>query len=149
MRHQHPPHARCHGFTLLEVTIAVAVLGIALTALHYGQAQSIRAQARTQNVTLGTMKAMERLEEILTVDRFELPRPGESQEEAFPEPYERFRWILRVDENAYLPERIQDLTLTVTWADPDAEPRRRRSRGADEGPGSESLEICLYLVNLQ
>ena len=30
------------GFTLLEVMVAVAILGIAMTTIHYGQAQSIR-----------------------------------------------------------------------------------------------------------
>ena len=29
-----------------------SLIGIAMTTIHYGQAQSLRAQARTQNVTL-------------------------------------------------------------------------------------------------
>ncbi len=133
------------GFTLLEVMVAVAILGIAMTTIHYGQAQSLRAQARTQNVTLATMKAMEKMDEVLTVGRFELPAVGDSEEGVFEPPYEFLHWTLRVEENAILPEMIKDIHLTVSW---DAEPEGRRRSSPTKGSGGSSVTVCLYVAVL-
>ncbi len=126
--------------------VAVAILGIAMTTIHYGQAQSLRAQARTQNVTLATMKAMEKMDEVLTVGRFELPAVGSSEEGVFDPPYEFLHWTLRVEENEFLPQMIRDIHLTVTW-DTGQEGRARTSRA--EGRGGNSLKVCMYLATLQ
>lgn len=133
------------GFTLLEVMVAVAILGIAMTTIHYGQAQSLRAQARTQNVTLATMKAMEKMDEVLTVRRFELPAVGGSEEGVFEPPYEFLHWALRVEENAILPEMIRDIHLTVSW---DSEPEGRGRSSLTRGNGGSSVSVCLYLATL-
>jgi len=133
------------GFTLLEVMVAVAILGIAMTTIHYGQAQSLRAQARTQNVTLATMKAMEKMDEVVTVGRFELPGIGSSEEGVFDPPYEFLHWTLRVEENAILPEMIKDIHLTVSW---DTETEGRRRSSSTEGSGGSSIEVCMYLAVL-
>ncbi len=135
--------ARAGGFTLLEVMVAVAVLGIAMTALHYGQAQSIRAQARTQNVTLATLLAMEKMDDLLTRDRAELPRPGDSQEGTFEPPYDFFHWTVRAEENAMVPELIKDIHLTISW---DVGPEGKSGRPGSDGGGGNSLEVCLYVT---
>jgi general secretion pathway protein I len=136
---------KCGGFTLLEVMVAVAILGIAMTTIHYGQAQSLRAQARTQNVTLATMKAMEKMDEVLTVGRFELPGIGDSEDGVFDPPYDFLHWTLRVEENAVLPEMIKDIHLTVYW---DTQPEESaRSSHTKEGGGS-SVSVCLYVAVL-
>jgi general secretion pathway protein I len=142
---KHPTTGLSGGFTLLEVMVAVAILGIAMTTIHYGQAQSLRAQARTQNVTLATMKAMEKMDEVVTVGRFELPGIGSSEEGVFDPPYEFLHWILRVEENAILPEMIKDIHLTVWW---DTEPEGRGRSSDTEGSGGSSIEVCLYLAVL-
>ncbi len=135
----------CHGFTLLEVMVAVAVLGIAMTTILYGQAQSLRAQARSQNVTLATMMAMQKLEEVLTVGRTELPGVGESEEGLFDPPYDFLHWTLRVEENELLPEMIRDVHLTVYWnADSEGQSSFLRTKET----GGNSLEVCLYVANL-
>ena len=133
------------GFTLLEVMVAVAILGIAMTTIHHGQAQSLRAQARSQNVTLATMKAMEKMDEVLTVGRFELPAVGSSEEGVFDPPYEFLHWTLRVEQNEILPEMIRDIHLTVSW-DTEQEGRSRSSR--PQGSGGSSLTVCMYLATL-
>ena len=130
---------------MLEVMVAVAILGIAMTTIHYGQAQSLRAQARTQNVTLATMKAMEKMDEVITVGRFDLPGVGSSEEGVFDPPYEFLHWVLRVEENAILPDMIKDIHLTVWW---DTEPEERRRSSDTEGKGGSSVEVCLYLAAL-
>ncbi len=133
------------GFTLLEVMVAVAILGIAMTTIHYGQAQSIRAQARSQNVTLATMKAMEKLDEVLTTKRFELPGVGESEEGVFDPPYDFLHWTLRVEENAFVPEMIKDVYLTVSW---DTEEEDRPSRSNRKDAGGRELTVCMYVAAL-
>lgn len=133
------------GFTLLEVMVAVAILGIAMTTIHYGQAQSIRAQARSQNVTLATMKAMEKLDEVLTTKRFELPGVGESEEGVFDPPYDFLHWTLRVEENAFVPEMIKDVYLTVSW---DTEEDDRPSRSHRKESGGRELTVCMYVAAL-
>lgn len=143
---QEPGRRSAAGFTLLEVMVAVAILGIAMTTIHYGQAQSLRAQARTQNVTLATMKAMEKMDEVLTVGRFELPAVGSSEEGVFEAPYEFLSWTLRVEENAILPEMIKDIHLTISW-DTGQEGRSRSSRSEDSG--GNSVKVCLYVATLQ
>jgi type II secretory pathway pseudopilin PulG len=125
--------------------VAVAILGIAMTTIHYGQAQSIRAQARTQNVTLATMKAMEKMDEILTKGRFELPGIGESEEGVFEPPYDFLRWSLRVEENAIVPEQIKDVYLTISW-DTQDEDNERRSK--ESSAGGKKLVICTYVAAL-
>lgn len=138
--------SRSAGFTLLEIMVAVAILGIAMTTIHYGQAQSLRAQARTQNVTLATMKAMEKMDEVLTVGRFELPAVGSSEEGVFEPPYEFLHWTLWVEENEILPEMIRDVHLTISW-DTEQEGRSRSSR--DKQRGGNSLTVCMYVATLQ
>ena len=133
------------GFTLLEVMVAVAILGIAMTTIHYGQAQALRAQGRTQNVTLATMKAMEKMDEVLTVGRFELPAVGASEDGVFDPPYDFLHWTLRVEENAVLPEMIKDIHLTVSW---DTEPEERRRSSRTQGSGGSSVAVCLYITML-
>ncbi len=133
------------GFTLLEVMVAVAILGIAMTTILYGQAQALRAQARTQNVTLATMKAMEKMNEVITVGRFELPGVGESEEGAFDPPYDYLHWTLRVEENDILPEMIKDVYLTVSW---DTGSTRRPRDSRTKGSGGGSVEVCMYLATL-
>ena len=111
-----PPKSSRKGFTLLEVMVAVAVLGIAMTAIHYGQAQSIRAQARSQNVTLAAMKAMEKMEEILIAEELtDGILEGEFED--------GFRWKAEIllpepdeeGEDAELPFKTFSIWVDIIW----------------------------------
>jgi len=61
------------GFTLLEVTLAVAILGLALTSIFASEAGAIRTGARAQHMTDATFLArckMGEIEECMTVEGF-------------------------------------------------------------------------------
>jgi prepilin-type N-terminal cleavage/methylation domain-containing protein len=139
------PHVSRGGFTLLEVMVSVAVLGIALTALLYGQAQAIRGQARTQNTTLATLKAME-LADWALMFRNELPMPGDSKEVPFDPPFDFLHGTIRVEQNELLPG-VSEVFIAVSW---DAGGDRRPSRRgvSDTGEGPLKVEICFYVTAL-
>lgn len=70
-----PPSRRglLRAFTLLEVMVAVAILGIALTAIFGSEAGAIRAGARARHITTATLLArckMAEIEEQLMVEGF-------------------------------------------------------------------------------
>jgi general secretion pathway protein I len=59
------PHRELFGaFTLLEVMVAVAILGIALTAIFSSEAGAIRAGARARHITTATLLARCKMGEI-------------------------------------------------------------------------------------
>ena len=134
------------GFTLLEVMAAVVILGIAVTPLLYGQAQAIRAQARTQNTTLATLKAMEVADWALMF-RNELPMPGQSMEVPIDPPFDFLQATVRVEQNELVPA-VSEVYVAVSWETGDA--RRPTDRGrADTGDTTMRVEICFYVTALQ
>ena len=134
------------GFTLLEVMVAVTVLGITLTSLLYGQAQAIRAQARTQNVTLATIKAMEVADQALMY-RSDLPMAGESKEVEFQPPFDFLQGTLRVEQNEMVPG-VLEVYITISWGESSEKKGAGRS---DSGTvqGARELGICFYVTSLQ
>lgn len=74
-------HSR--GFTLLEVLVAVAILGVALTALLALHAGNIRLTAEAQDFTTATMLAS-RLAALVKAEDY--PRVG-TEEGTFSEEY--------------------------------------------------------------
>jgi len=140
------------GFTLLEVMVAVAILGIAMVAIHHAQAQGIRAMARTKNMTLGTMLAWEKMNDILITIRNDFPRAGEERNGDFEVPYEHFHWVLRVEENPSIPEAFREklplLHLTVFWE--SEQPRGPESRSSSPGQarGGQKVEVWACVARL-
>jgi prepilin-type N-terminal cleavage/methylation domain-containing protein len=141
-----PRGNRASGFTLIEVMVAVTVLGITLTSLLYGQAQAIRAQARTQNVTLATLKAMELADQALMY-RSELPMAGESKEVEFDPPFDFLQGRVRVEQNEMVPG-VSEVYITVSW-DPGSVKQDSRQSASGETQGSRELGICFYVTSLQ
>jgi len=136
-----------HGFTLLEVMVAVTVLGIAMTAILYGQAQGIRAQARIQDVTLATIKAKELLVHYLGAGRSEIPRSGDSLEITLDPPFDYLKGTLLAEEDPAYPG-VLVLTLTVSWPGPRQDREDTFSTTTGQG-GGKSLQACFYVANLQ
>jgi general secretion pathway protein I len=131
------------GFTLIEVLIALAVLGIALVVLLHCQLVSIMLSDRAGQLTRATLLAETRIAERLAAG---YPEPGveEGTEEGDGAP---MRWTVRVApvEPADLPEaapaeaELRSLRVEVTWRDGRDERRvtlstyvAPRERGGDE-----------------
>lgn len=97
------------GFTLLEVMIAVAFIGIALIALlalHHTDMQSV---IRGQDLTRASMLAQALMSQA-ELERF--PPPGQSHgdfSQLFPGAYPNFRWQRAVEQSPLFPtiERVR------------------------------------------
>lgn len=107
------PDARS-GFTLLEVIIAVAIIGSSLAILLGAVNKNLILASQSKNLSIASFLAQQKLGEI-EIEGF--PEVG-AEEGAFEESPE-FRWYMRV-----LPYNIEQLgteirivILTITWND--------------------------------
>jgi len=136
------------GFTMLEVMIAVAFIGIALLALLSLHHSNLRSVIRGQDLTKAAMLA----QSIMTqaeVERF--PEPGSTQgnfSSAYPGQYPNFRWARSVDQSPLFPDvrrvrvRIsygpgfhRVFTLTEFMHNPNPIPPQTPAGGQQPSPG--------------
>jgi len=61
-------NCREKGFTLVEVLIAVMVLGISFLAMYQMQAMAVRGNETGNQVTIATMLAQDKMEEIVNTN---------------------------------------------------------------------------------
>ena len=99
------------GFTLLEVMIALAIIGIALVTLIGLETRTIQLAERQQRVTQATLLAQEKMTEIETGSQT-LSVLGE-REASFASPFELYRWSIATEPTP-LPS-IEMVTVTVAW----------------------------------
>lgn len=103
------PH--CAGFTLLEVMVALAIVGIVMVAMLGLIQRNILLNEHLQQMTRATLLAKQRMAEIeggMSADNTQLQ--GE-----FAAPDEEFRWQM-----TYTPTPIigvQQVDLEVLWGD--------------------------------
>ena len=138
------------AFTLLEVMIAVAFIGIALLALlslHHTDLQSV---IRAQNLTRAAMLAQAVMTEA-EMERF--PQPGTTSGDfsrMYPGLYPDFRWERQVDQSPLFPEvrrvRVRVLygpglhrsfDLTEFMHNPIPPPRPAGLQGQSQGVNSD------------
>lgn len=81
---------RQYGFTLLEVLVATAVLGIAVAALLGGLVDSLRVSGRVADYDRVTLAAKQKMEELLVTSTLPRFRPIEGRFDATS------GWIARV-----------------------------------------------------
>lgn len=104
------------GFTLLEVMIAIAILGVALTVILQLFAQGLDSAERSGEYSKAVLYAKEKMEELIAMD--DLAEGEESGE--FDDVY---RWHSEIkpaeleDEEGYqyFPMKILELTVRVSW----------------------------------
>ena len=105
--------SRDNGFTLLEVMIALAIVGIALVTLIGLETRTIQLAERQQRVTQATLLAQEKMTEIETGGQT-ISGVGE-REGLFDSPFELYRWTIDLEPTP-LPA-IEMVTVTVAWGD--------------------------------
>ncbi len=102
---------RDNGFTLLEVMIALAIIGIALVTLIGLETRTVQLAERQQRVTQATLLAQGKMTEIEVGSQSLTGLSG--NEGLFESPFELYRWSL-VREATPLPG-IEMVTVSVVW----------------------------------
>ena len=102
---------RDNGFTLLEVMIALAIIGIALVTLIGLETRTVQLAERQQRVTQATLLAQGKMTEIEVGSQSLTGLSG--NEGLFESPFELYRWSL-VREATPLPG-IEMVTVSVAW----------------------------------
>ena len=105
-------NGRENGFTLVEVLIAVMVLAIAFLAMYQMQAMAVRGNETANQVTIATMLAQDKMEEIKNtnyddVTNLNFPTENYGMVPNFPQ----FRREVAVTENG----RVKTVRVTVLW----------------------------------
>jgi type II secretion system protein I len=95
---------RARAFTLLEVMVAIAILGIALTGLLGLQHQSMQSVIRAQQSTHASMLAQAVMTEA-ELERFpDLGHTTGDFESSFPGEFRDFRWEREVAASGMFPD---------------------------------------------
>ena len=95
------------GFTLLEVLIALALLGGALVTLELVASTAAWRQASRENETLALGLAQETIERALVA-------PGQEAETSFESPFERFSREVTVTPWDGRPD-LDEVVVTIRW----------------------------------
>ena len=109
-RRQSRPAAQA-GFTLLEVVIAVAILGVSLTVLLQSQAASLNNAGRSRDLTVATLLArgkMIDIEKHLFHDGFQMStedEEGDFTDEGHPD----YKWHTRISEVEFDLSKLMDV----------------------------------------
>lgn len=107
-------HGTAGGFTLLEVLVAVAILGLSVVGWLAAYGSEFRALSRAAEVSTATALAQERLEtiEVMAPDR--LPNlPDSLRGGTFPKPLDQYRWEAKA--RAVSGRSLAAVTVTVVW----------------------------------
>ncbi len=112
----HVPKGRgeLRGFTLLEVMVAIAILGTALVSLLSLHHQSMQSVIRAQDMTRASMLAQAVMTEA-ELERF--PDLGTSRgdfQSSFPGQFQDFRWERIVEASANFPD-VREVKIFVRY----------------------------------
>ena len=96
------------GFTLLELLVSMAILGIVLPGVLFAFTTSSRSRAASEGETTAAFLALDRMAEL---EAQGVPEPGQSEGEF--ETGARYRW--RVDVMPAELDGLYDVTVWVFW----------------------------------
>lgn len=106
---------RTGGFTLLEVMVAVAIVGLAVVAWLSAYGSELRALSRAAEVSAATALAEDRLETIELMAPERLPNlPDSLRQGTFPEPLSQYRWDAKA--RTVAGRDLAEVSVIVTWA---------------------------------
>ncbi len=100
------------GFTLLEILVALVVLGVALTALLQLEALGVRLRSQAQELTLATFLAQAKMTDVELDALKQFPEPGTTSGD-FGEAYPGYRWEVIVSETPY--PMVREVRVRVLW----------------------------------
>lgn len=120
------PHINRDGFTLIEIMIALAVLGISLTVLLGLRNRDIALSAYSGHMTEATLLARQRISEVSFAG---FPDLG-AREGDFGEDHPNYKWKEEVKQTPY--DVVRELNLEVLWT---------------EGGREESVRFTTFLFN--
>jgi len=106
------------GFTLLEITVAMAIIAIALTAMLSSQSQSLSLANEAKFSTTASLLAQSKMAEFETVKPEDLGSGSGDFGEDFPNYY----WEMNVSditipEAEKSSEYLKQLDLKISWGD--------------------------------
>ena len=105
---------RAPGFTLLEVMVAIAILGIALLGLLGLHHQSLQSVIRAQQSTRASMLAQAVMTEA-ELERYpDLGRSSGDFESSFPGEFPDFRWEREVEASGMFPD-VRKVKVVVLY----------------------------------
>jgi prepilin-type N-terminal cleavage/methylation domain-containing protein len=104
-----------HGFTLLEILAAVAILGISLVTIIGLQVKTIRLQQVSNRTTIATLLAQEMITEKLTeLETYTSPPFYFEEGEFEDEEYESYGWEYTISTLPFADD-LYMLDLIVYW----------------------------------
>lgn len=109
MSDRHAPHQK--GFTLLEVLVALAIIGLGMVAVFSQLNQSLLAASRLRDKTLASWIALDRITELRVNKAF--PNVGESSDEI---EMANVNWSYTI-KTVQLSDTIRRLDVSVSFAD--------------------------------
>lgn len=121
------------GFTLLEVLVALVILGVALVGLLSAQSAAVRLRSQAEQMTLATFLLERRMTDIELAG---FPEVG-TKEGDFGEDYPGYAWQTTVSDSPFSapPQvRVREVRVAVLWS---------------AGPRPERLELVRYVMERQ
>ena len=106
------------GFTLLEIMVALAIIGTALVSLLSLGNRSLLVNDRLQHMTQATLLAQQKMSETEHQAAVSgLSGVSTEAQGQFAPPFDNYRWMRALAETP-LPA-VQMVTITVLWGDAD------------------------------
>ncbi len=119
---------RRRAFTLIEVLVALVILGVALTALLSAQSGAVRLRSQAEELTLASFLLEARITDI---ELSGFPDVG-TKEGDFGASYAGYRWQTTVTDTPF--PNVREVRLAVLWS---------------AGPRPERLDLVHYMVDRQ
>ena len=112
------------GFTLLEIMVTLAIVGIALVAILRSLAMSVDVNNESKNISIGTLLAKGKMSEVESLG---FPDVDETKGD-FGETYPNFLWEKTIHQTEV--EELRKVQITVFW---------------QEGENEKKVELTTYI----